>query len=103
MSIPWSIAVRTAPWRYLLAILTVILVSFSLAQIGELISEDNEMLLYLSCLIFCALYFGRGPSRAAAVTSLFILNVEHIHPGFRIGFHKFQYALSFAIFLGSVA
>ncbi|MBN9420074.1 hypothetical protein ABS71_11615 [bacterium SCN 62-11] len=98
-SIPWSISPSTRGWRYAIAVSTVVLVGLFLAQGADLVSEDNEMLLYLGTLVFAALYLGRGPTRAATVTSLFILNVGHIHPGFRIGFHKFQYVISFGIFL----
>lgn len=98
-SIPWSISPHSRGWRYALAVVGVGLVGLCLSKGGDFVSEDNEMLLYLGVLVFSALYLGRGPTLAATVTSLFILNVGHIHPGFRIGFHKFQYVISFAIFL----
>ena len=98
-SLPWSISTESRTLRYALAVVIVILIGLFLAEGGDFVSEDNEMLLYLGVLVFSALYLGRGPTRAATVTSLFILNVGHIHPGFRIGFHKFQYVISFAIFL----
>ncbi|MBX3171572.1 MAG: DUF4118 domain-containing protein [Candidatus Eremiobacteraeota bacterium] len=98
-SLPWSISPDNRAWRYAVAVLGVGLMGLCLAQGGDVVSEDNEMLLYLAGLVFSALYLGRGPTRAATITTLFILNVGHIHPGFRIGFHKFQYVISFAIFL----
>lgn len=98
-SLPWSIAVESRPVRYALAVLLVLGTGLCLALAGEFVSEDNDMLLYLVVLVFSALYLGRGPTRAATVTSLFVLNVGQVHPGFRAGFSKFQYVLSFAIFL----
>lgn len=98
-SIPWSISPDSRALRYAVAVIGVVLIGLCLSEGGDFVSEDNEMLLYLGALVFSALYLGRGPTLAATVTSLFILNVGHIHPGFRIGFHKFQYVISFAIFL----
>lgn len=98
-NLPWSLSRATRWERYGLALLAVAGTSLLSFGAGEWVSEDNDMLFYLSCAIFTALYLGRGPGRLAACLSLLVLNVARIHPGFRVGFQGWQYLLSFAFFL----
>ncbi|MBN9419370.1 hypothetical protein ABS71_22385 [bacterium SCN 62-11] len=97
--IPWSLNRASSGQRYLLASLTVLLIGGPLYVAGNLVSDDNEMLLYLGSGIVGALYFGRGPARLASLLCLFVLHAAHIHPGFRVVTQGFQYFISFAFFL----
>lgn len=96
---PWSLSPVSSPLRYTLATLTVLLIGAPLYVAGDLVSDNNEMLLYLGSGIVGALYFGRGPARLASLLCLFVLHSASIHPGFRIVTRGFQYMISFAFFL----
>lgn len=96
---PWSLKKASAGPRYLLAALTVLAIGGPLYVAGNLVSDDNEMLLYLGSGIVASLYLGRGPARLASLLCLFVLHVAHIHPGFRVVTQGFQYFISFAFFL----
>ena len=97
--IPWSLDKASAGQRYVLATLTVLAIGSPLYVAGDLVSDDNEMLLYLGSGILGALYYGRGPARLASLLCLFVLHVARIHPGFRVVVQGFQYFISFAFFL----
>lgn len=66
-----------------------------------MVSEDNDMLLYLGTLIFLSLRLGQGPSLVACVVSLTFLSLGRAHSGFAIVTGRFEYLISFALFLST--
>lgn len=96
---PWSISAETLPVRYLIAVSAVVAIAALAVVLGPLVSEDNDMLLFLGTLILLSLRLGRGPSLVACVLSLTFLSFGRAHSGFAINSSKFEYLISFALFL----
>lgn len=71
-------------------------------MLGQLVSEDNDMLAHLGTLIVISLYLGQGPAWLACFVSLFSLSVGQGHSGFSLTSNGLQFLLSFAVFMFAV-
>ncbi len=95
---PWSLAPETLWLRVLLAALSILTLSVFTTLSGDLVNEDNDVLLYLALVTLSALYLGPAPSKLAALLALLALHQGRFHPGYRIGEQGSQYLLSAGIF-----
>ncbi|MFN8611695.1 MAG: ATP-binding protein [Vulcanimicrobiota bacterium] len=95
---PWALSPRTLTHRYLLACLLIGGLSLFTGLTGDLVNEDNDVLLYLSLVTLSALYLGRGPAKLSAALSLLALHQGHFHPGYSLKHIGIQYVFSVAIF-----
>ncbi|MBS2040461.1 DUF4118 domain-containing protein [bacterium] len=95
---PWALSPRSLSQRYLLACLLIGGLSLFTELTGDLVNEDNDVLLYLSLVTLSALHLGRGPAKLAAALSLLALHQGHFHPGYSLKHIGIQYVFSVAIF-----
>lgn len=96
---PWSLSAETLLKRSTLAVGSIVLLAGVVHALGTLVSEDNDMLIYLGSLIVVALYLGRVPALVASGVCLFFLSVGNAHSGFAITKSHSQYILSFSLFI----
>lgn len=84
------------PARCALALALLTSVAVISHSLGDLVSEDNDLLFYLGCLVVIALYLGKIPALLAAGCALLLLSAGKVHSGFAVHAGHFQYLLSFA-------
>ena len=96
---PWSLSTETLLKRNALAVGCIVLLAGVVHVLGSLVSEDNDMLIYLGSLIAVALYLGRVPALVASAICLLFLSVGNAHSGFAITKSHSQYILSFSLFI----
>lgn len=98
---PWSLADESTLMRYLAGLGAVIVVAAVVVLLGPSVSEDNDMLLYFGTLIFLSLRLGVGPTLVACCLSLMFLSLGRAHSGFAIVTGRWEYLVSFALFLST--
>jgi K+-sensing histidine kinase KdpD len=96
--LPWTLAPKTLRARIFLALAVVGATSLLESALGDILSEDNDMLLHLGAILLCALHLGRTPARGACVASVLVLSLGQVHSGFAIHGGSLQYLCSFALF-----
>ena len=87
------------PMNYVMSVLSVGVVSLIAFLLSKNLNETNLLFLMLLPVILSALYLGKGPSIAAAITSIMIFDYLFIPPHFTFVVGDVQYFVSFIVFI----
>jgi len=90
------------PMNYVLGVLAVGFMSILAFLLRSRLDQVNLLFLLLLPVILSALYLGRGPSIAAAITSILIFDYLFVSPAFSFVVVDVQYFISFVVYIAVV-